>query len=203
MADIIKADGVEVYRNKINQLADEYIQVELKIDPDDVKEPENKKLIMDNFPDMIFYIADRIQRPSHDDIDLLDEIFEIYKRLCIRYSVLPTLEMFAGLVGIHNSTFSDWGSAKYRINSAHSQTVKKWKAECGAQLVNYLHQSRGGDINKIFVAKAVYQMRETTPIQVGTIDSQAPALSQDEIRQIAEQASQTSTVELLEGLPDE
>lgn len=203
MADIIKADGVEVYRNKINQLADEYIQVELKIDPDDVKEPENKKLIMDNFPDMIFYIADRIQRPSHDDIDLLDEIFEIYKRLCIRYSVLPTLEMFAGLVGIHNSTFSDWGSGKYRINSAHSQTVKKWKAECGAQLVNYLHQSRGGDINKIFVAKAVYQMRETAPVQIGTTGLQAPALSHDEIRQIAEQASQISTADLLEALPDE
>ena len=203
MADTIKADGVEVYRNKINQLADEYIQAELKIDPDDVKDPENKKLIMDNFPDMIFYIADRIQKPSHDDIELLDEIFEIYKRLCIRYSVLPTLEMFAGLVGINNSTFSDWGSAKYRINSAHSQTVKKWKAECGAQLVNYLHQSRGGDINKIFIAKAVYQMRETAPIQVGTIDSQSPALSRDEIRQIAEQASQTSTSEILNSLPDE
>lgn len=82
MANTIKADnGSEIYQNEINRLADEYIQQELKINPDDIKDSDNRKMIIDNFPDLIFYIADRIQKPSHDDITLLDDIFSTYERL--------------------------------------------------------------------------------------------------------------------------
>ena len=41
------------------------------------------------------------------------------------------------------------------------------------------------------------------PQKIEITGPQAPALSQDEIHQIAEQAANTSTAELLEGLPDE
>ena len=144
MANTIKADnGSEIYQSEINRLADEYIQQELKINPDDIKDSDNRKMIIDNFPDLIFYIADRIQKPSHDDITLLDDIFSTYERLCCRHGVLPTLEGFSNLVSINRATFSDWANGEYRKDSGHGNAVKKWRSACKAQLVNSLHRSRG------------------------------------------------------------
>lgn len=204
MANTIKADnGSEIYQNEINRLADEYIQQELKINPDDIKDSDNRKMIIDNFPDLIFYIADRIQKPSHDDITLLDDIFSTYERLCCRHGVLPTLEGFSNLVSINRATFSDWANGEYRKDTGHGNAVKRWRAACKAQLVNSLHQGAGANVNRIFIAKSCYGMRETSPLPLETTDSNRPVLSQDEIHQIAEQASQTSVQELLEELPDE
>lgn len=204
MANTIKAEnGTEIYKNEINRLSDEYIQLELKINPDEFREPDNKKLIVDNFDDMIMYIADHIIKPSNDDIELLDNIFKTYKRLCIRCGVLPTLETFSDLIGVNNATFTDWMNGEYRTSSAHGKTVKKWKEECKGKLVNYLHQQRGTDANKIFIAKAAYNMRETAPIQIEIPVNNSPALSQDEVHRIAQEAAQYSTEELISQLPDE
>ena len=88
---VMSDNGSEIYKNEINRLFDEYIQSELKIDPDEFRDPDNKKTVRDTFGDMILYIADHIEKPSNDDIELLDSIFEIYKRLCVRCGMLPTL----------------------------------------------------------------------------------------------------------------
>lgn len=68
--------------------------------------------------------------------------------------------------------------------------------------MNWLHQHSGSDGNKIFTAKAAYGYNEGVQ-QIEIKGDSAPALSQDEIHQIAEQASKTSTTELIGGLPDE
>ena len=91
--------GIEVYQNDIYRLVDEYIDTELDGDVEN---------IADNFVSMIFYIADNIQKPSNDDIELLDNLFSIYVRICAKYKVLPTLEVFSFLVGIDRNTFTDW-----------------------------------------------------------------------------------------------
>ena len=67
--------GIEVYQNDILRLVDEYIDTELDGDSESVG---------DNFVSMIFYIADNIQKPSHDDIELLDNLFSIYVRICAK-----------------------------------------------------------------------------------------------------------------------
>lgn len=203
MANTVRTeDGVEVYKNKIYQLADEYIQAELFIDPCMSKKPENKKIIADNFDDMIYYISDNIIKPSNDDIESLDNIFNIYLRLCTSYSVLPTLDTFSDLVNINNATFTDWANGEYRAGSAHGKTVKKWKDICGKRLMRWLHQHQGSDGNKIFTAKAAYGYNEGVQ-QIEIKSDNAPALSQDEIHQIAEQAGHTSTIDLLDRLPDD
>ena len=203
MANTIKAEnGSEIYRSEINQLSDEYISAVLDIDIDKIKQAENKKMIAENFNDMILYIADVIKRPSNDDIGLLDDIFEIYKRLCVRYGVLPTLETFSDLVSINNATFTDWMNGEYRSGSAHGKTVKKWKEDCKAKLVDSLHQQPGTCANRIFVAKAAYGMVETAPRQIESANNQIPQMTQEEIHQIAEQATEIDTKQLLEGLPD-
>ena len=204
MGNAVRAgNGAEVYKNNIYQLSDEYIQRELLIDFDKTKIPENKKIISDNFDDMIYFIADNINKPSNDDIELLDDIFNIYLRLCTRYSVLPTLDTFSDLVGINNATFTDWANGEYRTSSAHGKTVKKWKDICGKRLMRWLHQHQGSDGNKIFTAKAAYGYNEGIQ-QIEIKGGNAPALSQDDIQQvIADQARKESIPELIEGLPDE
>ena len=150
----ISVNGVEVYSSRICELADEFIQRELDGD---------KEKVRGYFASLIFYIADRIEKPSNDDIELLDGIFNIYVRLCAKYRVLPTLEMFSFLVKINRTTFTDWANKEYRLSTAHGNTVKKWFGTCKSFVVNRLHNKPGTDANLIFTAKAAYHMRETAP----------------------------------------
>ena len=74
----------------------------MQVSPEDYDTPkEYKAAVADAFVDMIFYIADRIPKPSNDNIDLLDELFDMYVRICTRYNVLPTLEVFSFLFNIN------------------------------------------------------------------------------------------------------
>lgn len=78
-------NGVEVYTDKIHELADEYITCELS--------EERKQEIYNNssmFMAMILYIADNMDKPDNNDIQLLDNIFNIYIRLCVKYNMLPS-----------------------------------------------------------------------------------------------------------------
>ena len=86
----VNVQDIEIYLDNINIYADEYINTVLCISPDN----ENyKKEVSDSFVDMIFYIADHIQKPSNDNIELLDKMFNTYVRLCSKYHVLPTLSI--------------------------------------------------------------------------------------------------------------
>ena len=165
------SQGIEVYSNQIFQLVDDYIEQELAGDTERVTE---------YFTDLILYIGDNIPKPSNDDIELLDQLFNIYKRLCTRYKVLPTLECFSFMVNINRVTFTDWMNGDYRLGSQHGNTVKKWKDICQSFLVNSLTNSRGTDANKIFIAKAAYGMAETAPVQtqaqIGQIRSSSELL---------------------------
>ena len=131
---------------------------------------------------MIFYIADRITKPSNDNIELLDELFDVYVRICTRYNVLPTLEVFSFLVSINRSTFSDWMRGDYRTSTSHGTTVKKWFDICKNCTVNRLNNQAGTNANLIFVAKAAYGMAETAPVQAG----QQAGIPQQTAQEIAE-----------------
>ncbi len=184
-------DGSEVYTSKILELADDFVDHEL-----DEKRREEIYNNSSIFMSMILYISDNIPKPDNNDIELLDNIFNIYIRLCVKYNMLPTLEAYSILININPTTLSKWSSGEYRTNvyynskgeyikdfaswqlnhrgepyraepsTAHSQTVKKWKETCKNFLVNSLQNSRGTDANKIFVAKAAYGMVETAPVPV-------------------------------------
>lgn len=154
--NVINVNGAEVYQHRIYELADEFIQRELDGD---------KEKVRGYFASMIFYIADHIEKPSNDDIGLLDGIFDIYVRLCAKYRVLPTLEMFSFLVKINRTTFTDWSNKEYRLSTAHGDTVKKWFSTCRSFVIDKLHGG-GNDANLIFTAKSAYGMRETTPVSI-------------------------------------
>lgn len=165
---ITASQNIEVYENKIWLLVDEYLNTVLCIRQEDYDSIEKyKKDIANNRIDMFFYIADRIEKPSNNDIELLDSIFNIYIRVCGRYGISPTLQMFGLMVGINNGTFSDWVDKQYRVNSKHGETVKKWKETCGAFALDKLHNQDGTNANLIFACKVAYGMAETAPIPAG------------------------------------
>lgn len=153
------AGGAEMYLHDIYYYADEYIERELDGDTDSVQ---------DSFPAMILYIADNIDKPDNADIELLDGIFNIYIRLCSKYRVLPTLEMFSFLINVSRDTIHSWSVGEYRASTGHSDTAKKWFSTCKSFTVNRLHNKGGTDANLIFIAKAAYGMAETAPIQTAS-----------------------------------
>lgn len=180
---VVVDQTIEVYENDIYRLVDEYIETVLQVSPEDYDTPkEYKAAVADAFVDMIFYIADRIPKPSNDNIELLDELFNVYVRICTRYNVLPTLEVFSFLVSINRSTFSDWMRGDYRTSTSHGTTVKKWFDICKNCTVNRLNNQPGTNANLIFVAKAAYGMAETAPVQVG----QQAGIPQQTAQEIAE-----------------
>ena len=101
-------NGIEVYTHRLFTLADEYIQERLKGKEEDVQK---------NFRDLIFFMADRIEKPDNSEIELLDGLFEAYTRVCARYGKLPTLECFSWLVKIDRNTFTDWQKKEYRSST--------------------------------------------------------------------------------------
>lgn len=187
----LSVKGIDVYTHDIYYYADQYIKNELEIDKLTV---ENRSLVRECFNDMIFYIADNIDKPKNEDIELLDNIFNIYIRLCTKYGVLPTLEMFSILVNINRATFSDWKNGEYR-SSTHSKTVKKWFDTCKSFLINNLQNSKGTDANKIFIAKAAYGMAETAPVQAEKITG-LPQMTAQEIHQARMARGDKPTIEL-------
>lgn len=167
----VTEQGIEVYENDIYRLVDEYINTVLQVTPEEFgTQKEYKAAVADSFVDMIFYIHDRIPKPSNDDIELLDNIFNIFVRICSKYNVLPTLEIFSFLVGIERRTFTDWSNQKTRASTSHSDTVKKWFDICKNCTVNRLNNQPGTNANLIFVAKAAYGMAETAPVQTAQQD---------------------------------
>ena len=180
---ITASQNIEVYEDKIWLLVDEYINTVLCIQQEDYDSIEKyKKDVANNRIDMFFYIADHIEKPSNNDIELLDSIFNIYIRVCGRYGISPTLQMFGILVGINNMTFSDWANGDYRTASTHGITVKKWKETCGAFALDKLHNQDGTNANLIFACKVAYGMAETAPVQVG----QQQGIPQQTAQQIAD-----------------
>ena len=212
MGNTVKAgNGAEVYESKIHELADDYINT--LTDPDSIN--NNPSL----FTGMIKYIYKYLFKPKRNDkvlynsnsvldtgdIELLDNIWNIYTELCYRYNKRPTLLNFSLLVGIGNDVFNSWIRGEYRAgengaSSPHCQTAKKWKAECESSLVD--GATERNSVGCIFALKANYGYTET-PQRIEITGASAPALSQEDIRQIADQARKESIPELIEGLPDE
>lgn len=156
---VTTADGVEVYTSQITEIADRYIS-----------DLEDKESIYDYtvFTDMLLSISDNMTPlNNYNDITVLDNLFNIYKRLCSKYRVLPTLYDFSMMINIDPSTITSWINGDYRggPTSPHSKTAKKWKQYCAGRLASNLSNSKGTDANKIFIAKAAYGMAETKAVE--------------------------------------
>lgn len=216
MGNTVKAEnGTEVYKEKVLEIADEYTAETFP----DCGEDEIKMLMRKSqpFKGMLKYINNRLfklkdgdikynnknSNIDYSDIDYINRLWDIYTSLCYRYLQNPTLLNFSLFTGIANETFSDWISGNYRggtdgASSAHCQTAKKWQEECEAALYD---TAMTGNPGAMFLLKSNYGYTET-PQRIEITGANAPALSQEDIRQIADQARKESIPELIDGLPD-
>lgn len=212
MSNAVKAgNGVEVYEDKIYYYADEYINT--------LSDPESINNNPSLFTGMIKYIYKYLFKPGKKDkvkynantvldtgdIDLLNNIWDVYTELCYKYNKRPTILNFSLLIGVSSDTIDTWRRGEYRTgdngaSSVYSDSVKKWLKECESSLVD--GATERNSVGCIFALKANYGYTET-PQRIEITGANAPALSQEDIRQIADQARKESIPELIEGLPDE
>lgn len=170
-AEIVN-NGVEVYMNRLFELTDLYIDEKLQGD--------EEKLIK-RFRELLFFIADRIERPDNGNIDGLDNLFDAYVRLCCRYDKLPTLEGFSFLTKTHRSTFDDWKNMRYRASTTrYADAIKRWYDICKSFVIDELSNSKAANVNLIFTAKSAYGLRETSPVPAPETELRKRVISADE-----------------------
>lgn len=210
------AKGVEVHRSEIEEVAYDYIAENFP----DCDEEEIKGLMRKSqpFKGMLKYINNRLfklkegdirynnknSNIDYNDIDYINKLWDIYTSLCYRYLQTPTLLNFSLFTGIAHETLTDWTTGNYRAGedaatSPHCQSAKKWLKECESALYD---SAMTGNPGAMFLLKANYGYTET-PQRIEITGSQAPALSHDEIRQIANQVGNADTKELIDSLPDD
>ena len=183
MANTVKAsDGSEIYEDKIKYYADEYIGT--------LDDPETINNNPSLFTGMIKYIYKHLFKPGKrdkvkynantvldtGDIDLLNNIWDIYTELCYKYNKRPTILNFSLLIGVSSDTIDTWRRGEYRAgsdgaSSAYSDSVKKWLKECESSLVD--GATERNSIGCIFALKANYGYAET-PQRVEIVNGQAP-----------------------------
>ena len=170
MSNTIKSiNDIEIYETKIHEWADDYI--ESLNSPDDIY--NNPSL----FTGMIKHIYKHLFKPGKNDkvlynsnsilntgnIELLDNIWNIYTELCYKYGKRPTILNFSLMIGVENRTIDTWRRGEFRdggegASSPHSQTVKKWLKECESSLVDGATEKNS--IGCIFALKANYGYNE-------------------------------------------
>ena len=162
MKNTVNTDtGIEVYENKITELADEYYN-SLTDQEKDMFIGQNKAL----FNGMIKYIYINYfsKYPlDNNNITMIDKVFNIYTSLCYKYFKRPSLLGFSVLTGICNDTFNAWKNGEYRtgcdkFGSSYSLTVKKWLKECELALLDGATEQNS--IGCIFALKANYGYTE-------------------------------------------
>lgn len=163
---VISGDGIEIYTDRMFIYADEYI--------DTLRDKDSiYNTVGNTFTGMIKYI-NRHMRFNKDvicaDINILNDIWEIYTELVYKYNQKPTIEEYALLIGVSRETLYSWMRGEYRstdmcekLGSSRPDTVKKWQEEC--KLGRY-KSAASGNVGGIFLCKAVDGMVETAPIPV-------------------------------------
>lgn len=174
---VITDNEVEVYENRIMELADEYIDT-LR-NPDDIYNSNT-------FTGLIKYINRKYLRAEKENIiiniNILNDIWEMYVELVYKYNQKPIIEEFAILLGINRDTIYSWMKGETRndycdkLGSSRSDTVKKWQEECR---VGRYKSAASGNVGGIFLCKAVDGMVETAPVQV---ENKAQVQSIEEIQ---------------------
>ena len=187
--------GLMYTENKIYELCDEYIN---NLDAD-IKEAESKITKRLTFRGMLKYIYINLFKPkkgeniynnsikrnsnlNYDDIELLNDIWDIYTGLCYKYNQGPSLLNFSVLTGISSDWLNDVEKGNIRtgsdgVSSAHCQSVKKWLEECEAGLYD---EAGLGNPGAMFLLKSNYGYSEQ-PQQIRIIGENAPQQSREEI----------------------
>ncbi len=150
---------IEEYRTKINDLINEYLEQ---------LTPQEREAIKGNvkaFNLMLIYVGQELPRVDRYNVELLSELFKDFRMLCFKFNINSTIYLFCDLINMESTGWSLYSQGRY---SKCDENVKylftKLSEICKDDLVNDLSNSDKTSVNKIFIAKAAYQMRESTEI---------------------------------------
>lgn len=172
-------NGVEVFEDDIYIYAQQYID----------SLPDASALSTPNsntFTGMIKYINRHMgfTKAMYADINILNNIWDIYTDLVYKYMQKPTIEEYCLLTGISRETIYSWMNGITRVDnneichklgSSRSDTLKKWQAECA---LGRYKGAASGNVGMIFLCKAVDGMAETAPVQTHAQISQIRSSSE-------------------------
>lgn len=223
MSNTVRAEnGAEVYEHEIYVALEEY-QKENEI--------ENYKCITQNewtaalmdVCDRVFKNTNKLKCDNYDsnnlmyggssnnnayDLDKINKIFRYYCKLCYTYDKEISITGFSYLTGISKSCFYGWAG-----NEGYSKGLADRASQAGVDLLQNINDANEeslsgmlvtGKRSPVAVLGALNRKHGWNMGQPQVADQGAkPAMSQEDIRQIADQARKESIPELLEGLPDE
>ena len=214
------AEGIEVYYSEIHAALQEYIddrQIE-----DMSKETQNKwNAALIYIYNTVFKGTNKLKKDNYStvnnggssnnnayDLDIVNQICDYYIALCYEYDKEVSINGFNKLTGISTDCNLKWGGKGgtygdgiQDAGSAGLALHKKLTDERQESLSGMLISGKRPPVAILGALNRWYGWNMGQPQTIEQADR--PQLSQDEIHQIAEQATQTSTAELLEGLPDE
>ena len=184
-------DGVPVYEHRIYELVDKYIS-ELD-NPEEINSKNKAK-----FNGLLKYIYlhyFRYHKPNYDDINGLNDIWNIYTSICYRYTKRPTIIGFCVMTDIDKSTINSWLNCNtknyiyydennniissdvynlYKANKKEHLTRKELSTSHSDTVKKWMKEceqalldgaTEENSIGCIFALKASYGYAETAPVQ--------------------------------------
>jgi len=165
-----------IYKNNIYSLVDDVKQEPLYEGLTDRELKQDKSFfnalvqyIYNNYIGDLLGNKDRTIKTVYPDIDLLNDLFNIYIDLVIKYkwNNRPTILEFSIFTGVSRDSYYKWLNGDFdnnistndkrkHITSTYTNTVKKWANICESALVD----GNGDTIKEIFILKSKYGYRE-------------------------------------------
>lgn len=213
-------NGIEVYYSEIHQALQEYI-ADREIE-DMTKETQNRwNAALIYIYNAVFKGTNKLKRDNYNtvynggssnnnayDIDAVNRICDYYIALCFEYDKEVSINGFSKLTGISTDCILRWGgkggtygNGIQDAGEAGLALHKKLTDERQESLSGMLISGKRPPVAILGALNRWYGWNMGQPQAIEKTD--APALSRDEVHQIAEQMAKTSTAELIGELPDE
>ena len=173
-------ESISVYRNKIESIAMDYI--ESLPDPNSISKVMVFQGLLDNIYIRVFK-PDRRSKEYKDaeyqnvlqtsildysNVNLLYDLWIIYKALCSKCNIVPSVHSYCSMIGINSATLNRWKNKDYsnrdgiKITQKHNDFVKYITGE--TEGFTRAKVANENSIGNMFILKAAYGWREAAPI---------------------------------------
>ena len=223
MANTIKTeDGSEIFEHEIFVALEEYAKEEGIENYGEVTQNEWTAALID-VCDSVFRGTGKLRAENYDnnnlmyggvsnnnayDLDKVNKVFKYYCKLCYKYNKEISISGFSKLTGISKSCFYGWAG-----NEGYSKGLMDRASKTGVDLLKNIDEENEESLSQLLISgkrspvailgalnrKHGWNMGQPQTAEQGS----RPAISQEDIKQIVDQARKESIPELIEGLPDE
>ena len=162
-------DSVEVYENNIAEAISQYC-IDHKIKPADLYTIDQSR-----WNSVLMYIYKYTFKPLNTDskrensrvdynnIDLLNNICDIYISLCYEYSKEVSVLGFSKMTGINPDTIYSWGNEEYRASCGNSDIYQKLNREREESLSARLFSNKGNPVGILGILNSNYARKMGQP----------------------------------------